>query len=61
MKYLDAAAVQKMLKVGKSKAYSVIRELNAELNEQGYLTIAGKIPEKYLMERFYLIDEGESK
>lgn len=58
MKYLGVAEVQQLLKVGKSKAYAVIRELNAELGKQGYMTISGKIPEKYLMERFYL-DKGD--
>ena len=27
----------------KSKAYQIVRELNAELQKQGYLTVAGRV------------------
>ena len=29
--------------VAKSKAYQIVRELNAELQKQGYLTVAGRV------------------
>lgn len=53
MKYLGVDDVQELLHVKKGKAYEVIRTLNAELQKKGYLTIRGKVPEKYLLERFY--------
>ena len=53
MKYLSVEEVKELLQVGESKAYSIIRELNKELSEKGYLTVRGKVPEKYLLERFY--------
>lgn len=31
------------LQVSKSKAYQIVRELNAELQKQGYLTVAGRV------------------
>ena len=31
------------LRVSKSKAYQIVRELNAELQKQGYLTVAGRV------------------
>ena len=31
------------LRVSKSKAYQVVRELNAELQKQGYMTVAGRV------------------
>ncbi len=27
----------------KSKAYQIVRELNAEMQKQGYLTVAGRV------------------
>jgi len=31
------------LRVSKSKAYQVVRELNTELQKQGYMTVAGRV------------------
>ena len=31
------------LRVSKSKAYQIVRELNAEMQKQGYLTVAGRV------------------
>lgn len=53
IKFFDVNDVGKMLGVGKSKAYQVIRKLNKELENNGYLIVAGKIPKKYFLERIY--------
>ncbi|MBC5729238.1 hypothetical protein H8S34_00110 [Pseudoflavonifractor sp. NSJ-25] len=53
MRMLGAEDVMVLLSVKKSSAYEVIRQLNEELREKGYLTVRGKVPEKYLRERFY--------
>lgn len=53
MKLLGVEEVKVILKVGNSKAYKYIRELNKELESKGYLTVRGKVPEKYFRERFY--------
>lgn len=42
-----------VLKVSESQAYKLIREMNAELKHDGYLTIRGKIPAAYVEQRFY--------
>ena len=31
------------MRVSKSKAYQIVRELNAELEKQGYITVAGRL------------------
>lgn len=31
------------LRVSKSKAYQIVREMNAELQKQKYLTVAGRV------------------
>lgn len=43
----SAQDVAAMLCVSTSKAYKVIQKLNAELEQQGKLTIRGKIPRRY--------------
>ena len=53
MRMLGAEDVMVLLSVRKSSAYEVIRQLNEELRGKGYLTVRGKVPEKYLRERFY--------
>lgn len=39
------------------KAYKVIKSLNDELKEMGYITVAGKLPKAYWAEKMY----GSSK
>ncbi len=41
--FLTADEVAEELSVSKAYAYKVIRELNAELKEQGYLTVSGRV------------------
>jgi len=53
MKLLNAAAVAKLLGVNQKKAHEIIRKLNEELAEKGFLTLPYKVPERYLLERFY--------
>ena len=53
MNLLNAKAVSNLLGVNIKKAHEIIRQLNAELVSKGYLTIPYRVPEKYLLERFY--------
>ncbi len=53
MRFFDVNDVCEILGVGKSKAYQVIRKLNKELESNGYLIVAGKIPKKFFLERIY--------
>lgn len=52
-KMLRVADVAKELDVSESYAYKVIRQLNKELKEKGFLTIAGRINRQYFNERIY--------
>ncbi len=53
MQLIGVEEVKKILGVGENRAYTIIRTLNKELDKKGYLTIRGKVPRKYLEERFY--------
>lgn len=58
---MTAKEVGDVLGVKQSKAYGIIRELNHELSEMGYLTVAGKISRAYFHERVYGAAAGGEK
>ena len=51
--YITANDIMEVLGVGRSKAYSIVRELNQELEESGYNVIRGKVPIRYFQKKFY--------
>lgn len=67
MKYFyDVEDVMEILCVGVTYAYKVIKTLNKELEESGYLTVKGRVSAKYFNERYMLDgndvgEEGEDK
>lgn len=54
--FYSAADIMELLDVSRSKAYKVIKDLNAELREKGYLVIDGRVSRKYFNQRFYDYD-----
>lgn len=50
---LTAAEIAEELRCSKGHAYKLIRQLNNELSEKGYLVIPGRVPKKYWAERVY--------
>ena len=40
-----------------TSAYEIIGNLNKELEDQGYLTLRGKVPTKYFVKRFYGVED----
>lgn len=51
--YITAKEISEMLGVSNSKAYGIIRCLNAELNERGYITLSGKVSRAFFFEKWY--------
>jgi hypothetical protein len=51
--FVTADEVARELRVSKPYAYKLIREMNAELKKQGFLTISGKVSRQYFSERIY--------
>jgi hypothetical protein len=49
--YLNVQEVGEALGVSQSKAYSIIRVLNAELQADGYITMQGKVNRIYFEKR----------
>ena len=51
--YYTALDVAEMLGISRTKAYKLVRQLNQELEQKGYIIISGKIPRRYFEERCY--------
>ena len=55
--FAKADEVSELLNCGKSTAYKIMRQLNNELKEKGYMTISGN--RAYLFERMGIKAESE--
>lgn len=51
--FITAAEMAEMLGISKPYAYKIIRQLNEELEEKGFITIPGRVSKKYFEEKFY--------
>ncbi len=52
-RFLNVNDVAVYMDVSVPKAYKIIRTLNAELNEKGYITVAGKVNRLFFEEKIY--------
>ena len=50
--FMNVTEVAKELGISESHAYKIMRKLNTELKEKGYMTIAGRVNRKFFMEKF---------
>ncbi len=50
---MTASDVANVLGVSVGHAYKIIKKLNVELEQDGYLVIAGKVPRGYFEKRWY--------
>lgn len=55
--FISDDEIKEIVGISKSKAYSLIQELNSELKEKGYLTVTGRVSRKY----FYGLVEKEQE
>ncbi len=51
--FMKVSEVAKELGVSESYAYKLVRKLNKELTETGYIVIAGRIDRKFFHEKLY--------
>ena len=51
--FIGAKEVAEILGVSESKSYGIIRELNKELKERGFITVQGKVSRVFFQERCY--------
>lgn len=53
-KFLNCEDVMKLTQTKKSKSYEIIKQCNEELKKLGIITISGKVPYNYFVERMGL-------
>lgn len=51
--YYTANEIQEFLGVSRGYAYKIVKQLNEELKEKGYIATPGRIPKKYFAEKYY--------
>ena len=51
--FIRVEEVAQVLGVSKSYAYKIVREMNNDLRQRGFLTIAGRVSKQYFEEKFY--------
>lgn len=54
---MTASGVDEAMGVSKAYAYKVIQRLNRKLQEQGYLTVSGKVNRKFFMKKVNYQDD----
>jgi predicted transcriptional regulator len=57
-KFLKVEDVMQILGISKSAAYKIMRQMNDELLNKGYVVIRGKVSRKYFEERFYGMNDA---
>lgn len=51
--YYTASEVAKMVGVGRTTSYSLIKKMNNELEKAGFIIVDGKIPKEYFDAKYY--------
>ncbi|MEA4821566.1 hypothetical protein [Anaerorhabdus sp.] len=54
---LTVEDVMCIVKVKRTKAYEIIRELNRELKQNGYCTVTGRVSKEYFFEKYRIREE----
>lgn len=49
--FITVKEVQELLHIKEGKAYQLIRMCNKELQAKGFITVAGRVPRAYFLER----------
>lgn len=53
-KFITASEVAEMLGVSLTTGYRIVKQLNDELKQQGFVTIAGKVSKRYFEQKVAL-------
>lgn len=51
--YLTAQDLSELLDVSIGHSYKILRSLNNELSEQGFIVIAGRVPTAFFCKKYY--------
>lgn len=56
--FVKAEEMAEALGISKPYAYKLMREMNSELKQKGFLTIPGRVSRRYFEEKFYGLSEN---
>lgn len=56
--FITVKEVSQVLQVSDQQSYKIIRSMNEELKEKGYLVVRGRVDRKYFFEHFYGTNKG---
>ena len=59
--FLTVEDVADELSISKSFAYKIMRKLNAELEQKGFITVTGRVNKHYFYERLYCHNAGSEE
>lgn len=59
--YMDAHEIIEITGMSEAYAYKLIKQLNKELEEKGFITIRGRVSRQYFEERIYGVRKEEQK
>lgn len=59
--YMDAHEIIEITGMSEAYAYKLIKQLNKELEEKGFITIRGRVSRQYFEERIYGVRMEEQK
>ena len=51
--FMSAAEISTITGMSEAYAYKIIKQLNKELQEKGFMTIRGRVSKDYFQERIY--------
>ncbi len=51
--FYNADDISVILTVSRPTAYRIIKRLNDELKQMGFIVVSGRVPKKYFSEKFY--------
>lgn len=51
--FITAQELAEMLGISKPYVYKLIKQMNSELRDKGFITISGKVSRRYFEEKFY--------
>ncbi len=58
-KFIRADEVAAELEISVAYAYKIMKKLNDELDEKGFITVSGRVNRQYFNERLYGIQKKE--
>ncbi len=60
--FVKAEELQELLGISRSESYRIIKKLNDDLKEKGFIVLSGRVSRKYLtLEELEVIDDGETE